>query len=416
MLLGMRANARPTAPQLAKPIVDPIGLYLHIPFCKTKCPYCDFNTFARIEQLMPGYTDALSTELRLWGDTLGRPTVRTVFFGGGTPSYLPIEMLERILTAMHEAFPLAPDAEVTAEANPGDLRLEGLRALRGLGVNRLSIGVQSFDDRFLKALGRRHSAAQAQEAYGLARKAGFDRVNIDLMFGLPDQSLADWSATLERALALVPPHISMYCLTLEKGTPLERWVGEGKVSTPDGDLAADMYAMAEARLDAAGYHHYEISNWALPGEESRHNLVYWRNEPYLGVGAGAHSSLGGFRFHDTLAPRSYVKQVATWATRGPVPLDALTADVLASLGPVHDVEPTSQETAMSETMFLGLRLLDGLEVARFEHRFGMPLRTRYAKEIAELEADGLLEEAGGILRLTPRAHFVANQVFVQFMG
>ena len=423
---GTRAASARTPP------AGPIGLYVHVPFCQTKCPYCDFNTYARIERLMPGYTDALCAELGLWGEALGRPAVRTVFFGGGTPSYLPVELLGRILGAVGAAFAVEEGAEVTVEANPGDLDLASLGALRALGVDRLSIGVQSFDDHFLRALGRRHSAAQAEEAYRLARRAGFRRVNLDLMFGLPEQSLEDWAATLERALALAPPHLSLYCLTLEPGTPLERWVREGRVPQPDPDLAAELYALAEERLEAAGYHHYEISNWALPGEECRHNLIYWRNEAYLGVGAGAHSSLGGYRFHDTLSPRSYIERVRRWAAVGARRLETLDAATLAGLGPVEGVEAISRDLEMAETVFLGLRLLDGLELEVFRRRFGVGLRERYGPQVAELEELGLLEEvppgghgaapaagtgcpSGGVLRLTRRGHLLANQVFLRFL-
>ena len=269
-----------------------MGLYIHIPFCHTKCPYCDFNTYARIEPLMPSYMTALESEIRCWGALLGSPRVNTIFFGGGTPSYVPRRAIADILGAAHDAFRVAPDAEVTIEANPGDLLNGDLSPLLDAGVNRLSTGVQSLDDGLLKLMGRRHTSQEAVAAFEEVRRAGFDNVSIDLMYGLPYQSLEQWRETLDKALGLSAEHMSLYCLTLEGGTPMERQVSVGELPEPDPDLAADMYTLAEDSLAIAGYRHYEISNWSRPGLESRHNLTYWLNRPYLGVGPGAHSYLG----------------------------------------------------------------------------------------------------------------------------
>ena len=247
-----------------------ISLYVHVPFCQTKCPYCDFNTYQGIEALMTPYLDALATEIRLWGETLGRPTVDTIFFGGGTPSYMPPEQVARLLESVSKAFALSPDAEVTLEANPGDVTGPALESWRQAGVNRLSIGVQSLDDSLLTLLGRRHTAAQAQAAYGLAVASGLENVNLDLMYGLPSQTLERWRDTLEGVLELSPLHLSLYALTLEEGTPLARWVEEGKVPDPDPDLAADMYGLARELLGRSGYDHYEISNWSVAGRRCRH--------------------------------------------------------------------------------------------------------------------------------------------------
>ena len=287
----------------------PEGLYVHIPFCATKCPYCDFNTYAGIETMMAPYLAALRSEIELWGEVLDGPRLETVFFGGGTPSYLPPGSLDMLLDAIRGAFGLADDAEVTAEANPDDLDEGKLASLLEAGVNRLSIGVQSLDDGLLRVLGRRHSAREAIDAFRAARGAGFDNVSIDLMYGLPDQTLEQWGATLDTALDLRPSHISMYCLTLEEGTPMERDAAAGRIPVPDGDLAADMYVAAEVQTAGAGLRHYEISNWAIPGRESRHNLLYWRNRPFLGVGPGAHSYLDGHRFHNIRSPREYIRKL-----------------------------------------------------------------------------------------------------------
>lgn len=245
------------------PPAEPISLYIHIPFCETKCPYCDFNTYAAIEPLMPSYVAALLSEIDLWGRLLHSPQVHTVFFGGGTPSYLPASDIRQIMDTVRSAFSLASDAEVTLEANPGDFSDGKLAAYLDSGINRLSIGVQSFDDGLLHALGRRHSAPAAIQAYRQALAAGFDNVSIDLMYGLPYQSIEQWQDTLQQALELSPPHISMYCLTLEGGTPMERWVEQGSMPEPDPDLAADMYLMAQDEMGDAGYRHYEISNLSL---------------------------------------------------------------------------------------------------------------------------------------------------------
>ncbi len=406
-----------TAPLLTAPIVPAqgMGLYIHVPFCQTKCPYCDFNTYQGIEDLMGPYLGALTTELDLWGRTLSRPRVNTVFFGGGTPSYLTEGAIGRILAAARESFTLQPGAEVTVEANPGDLSETACRRLLAQGANRLSIGMQSLDDELLKLLGRRHNAGQAIQAYQDARRAGFSNLNLDLMYGLPRQTLVQWRDTLERLLALRPTHISAYCLTLEEGTPLHRWVAEGAVPEPDPDLAADMYHYAEDALEGAGYQHYEISNWCLPGFPAQHNLVYWRNLPYLGVGPGAHSRLGEFRFWDVASPRAYIARVQQWAGRSPLPLPGLTEAALGSVPPVGGQEHIGQTLSAAETMFLGLRLMEGMDLAAASDQVGLDLADRYRTEIADLLALGLLERAGPRLRLTKRAYLIANQVFIRFL-
>ncbi len=395
-----------------------LALYFHVPFCLSKCGYCDFNTYAGIEPLMPSFTEAMCAEARLWGRRLGRPRARTVFFGGGTPSYLKLEQLGAILAAARGAFDVEAGAETTIEANPDDVSPEMLREVRALGVNRLSMGVQSLDDGMLKLLDRRHDAVQALRAYADARKAGFDSLNLDLMYGLPSQTPAQWRDTLERVLEARPPHLSLYGLTVEHGTKLERLVKSGKLPDPDPDLAADMYELAEGLLGAAGYHHYEISNWAFPGHECKHNLVYWRNEPYLGLGPGAHSSLPPFRFHELRSPREYVRRVAHWEEQGTRGKEQGTVDeaALRAAPVVEDVETIGRRLEMAETMFLGLRLLDGLAEETFRARFGVSMDGAYGREIAECIDDGLLERAGDVLRLTQKGYLLANQAFVRFMG
>ena len=387
----------------------PEGLYVHIPFCATKCPYCDFNTYAGIETIVGPYLAALRSEVELWGEVLGGPRLETVFFGGGTPSYLPAGSLDMLLEAIGGAFDLVDDAEITAEANPDDLGEEKLASMLEAGINRLSIGVQSLDDGLLGVLGRRHSAREAIDAFRAARDTGFDNVSIDLMYGLPEQTPEQWGATLATALDLRPSHISMYCLTLEEGTPMERDAAAGRIPAPDGDLAADMYLAAEVKTAEAGFRHYEISNWAIPGRESRHNLLYWRNRPFLGVGPGAHSYLDGHRFHNIRSPREYIRRMTPGEPHpqpGERPFDSIPV--------VEAAEPVERLLEMSETMMMGLRLDTGVDQGQFAERFGEPPAYVYGEVIDELADDGLLETAGGSFVLTPRGRLLGNEVFSRF--
>ena len=406
----MSERNRPAAPQ-----GEPLALYVHVPFCETKCPYCDFNTYTAIEPLIPSYIAALCHEVALWGRALNRPALTSVFLGGGTPSYLPSERIRQVMDAIRAHFKIRADAEITLESNPGDLRADKLDAYLRCGVNRLSIGVQSFDDGLLSMLGRRHSAREAADAYALALAAGFDNVSIDLMYGLPRQTLDQWRATLERTSELAPPHVSMYCLTLEDGTPMQRWVADGALPDPDSDLAADMYLLAQDEMAEQGYRHYEISNWARAGRESVHNLAYWRNLPYIGVGPGAHSHYASCRFANIRSPREYVRRlnadgVADW------PLGPIDHDALAAMPVVADIETIDRRLAMAETLMMGLRLDDGVADAEFARRFGQTPRAAYPDAVAELTDVGLLRAEGGRLRLTPRGRMLANEVFSRFFA
>ncbi len=392
---------------------EPISLYVHIPFCETKCPYCDFNTYAAIEPLMPTYVSALKSEIALWGSLLDRPEVHTVFFGGGTPSYLPSEDIRHTMKAITTAFNLAPGAEVTLEANPGDFTADKLAAYLDCGINRLSIGVQSFDDDLLKTLGRRHDATDAVHAYRQAADAGFGNISIDLMYGLPYQNIQQWQSTLAQALELTPPHISMYCLTLEGGTPMERWVDQGSMPTPDADLAADMYLMAQDEMRPGGYRHYEISNWAQPGRRSQHNLTYWRNDPYLGVGPGAHSYLGDCRFSAIKSPREYIRRMQSVS---PDSCGEPMRAMISSVPVVDEIEQIDTPLEMAETMMMGLRLDEGIGIAGFKERFGEPPSHFYADTLDELERLELLHTQEDALRLTHRGRMLGNEVFSRFFN
>jgi len=398
-----------------------LALYVHIPFCQAKCPYCDFNSYAGLEGLIAPYVDALIAEMALWQELTRDATLTTVFFGGGTPSFLPLAETERILAALRRSFRLESGAEITVEANPGSADSARLAGLRRLGFDRLSLGVQSFQDDELCLLGRIHSATEAHEAYRAARRAGFENVNLDLIYGLSGQPLAAWQRTLAEAIDLRPEHLSLYALTLEEGTPLATDVANGRLPAPDPDLAADMYLWAGETLAAAGYQQYEISNWALTGRRCRHNLVYWHNQPYLGLGAGAHSCLDGFRFATVRDPRQYVSEVT--ATSASAPAGGLgrqvgrpsTPGFLAALRHLETAIEVTDARAMTETVILGLRLVEGLSLTAFRRRFGVGLLSIYGPAVAELTALGLLERTGGCLRLTPKGRLLSNEAFIRFL-
>ncbi len=400
---------------------DGISLYVHVPFCLSKCPYCDFNTYQGIESQFGDFLTAITGEIEAWSRALGSPAVNTIFLGGGTPSYLPDGDVGRILEAIAGSYPVRVDAEITAECNPNDLTAAKCAELRAAGINRISMGVQSMDNGLLAMLGRRHDAEEAVAALETCRRAGFDNVNLDLMYGLPHQTLEQWRDTVERTVALGTEHLSLYSLTLEEGTPLRRWVEQGRLPDPDPDLAADMYDLARSALSDAGYHHYEISNWCRAGLESEHNLAYWRNLEWLGAGPGAHSSLrtvesvGGCRFWTVRSPREYAQRAAEWVGKAEAWV-AATARRIEEVPTVDGLEIVDVNTAAAETMFLGLRLLDGMDVGAASERVGIDLMERYAQELDELTEDGLLVWYGdGRVRLAEEAYLVANQVFTRFL-
>lgn len=379
-----------------------LSLYIHIPFCARKCPYCDFNTYAGLSALYQPLTAALVREIEQAGDQYGHPPVHTIFLGGGTPTVLSATQLAAILAACARAFSIDKTAEITSEANPGTVDQDRFTALRALGVNRLSLGVQSFQPAELTFLGRIHSASEAVTAFSAARAAGFDNINLDFMFGLPGQTLPSWHDTLDRALALGPEHLSLYSLIVEDHTPLADWVASGRVSMPDEDLAADQYEAAQQRLAAAGYVQYEISNWAraAAGErgQCRHNLTYWRNANYLGFGPGAFSGLDGRRWSNLRSPAEYIRRI----TAGETTIDW--------------EETASPRLAMGETMMVGLRLLhEGVDRHRFQARFGQDVLTVYPSQVADLQTRGLLEVTAEAVRLTPAAVLIGNQVFGRFL-
>ncbi len=370
-------------------MTPPHSLYLHIPFCAHRCAYCDFNTYAGREALIPAYVEALCREIQAVARSTPRQLpVHTIFFGGGTPSLLTSKQFEQILHALHDLFDLSDmsDLETSLEANPGTVDLAGLRDLRRLGFNRISFGVQSFDSSELRQLERIHDPFDVLAAVRWARQAGFGNLNLDLIFGLPEQSLERWQSSLKLAVAIAPEHLSLYALTIEHGTPFGRWAARGLLPLPDPDLAADMYDWASDYLAGQGYQQYEISNWSKPGFQCRHNLQYWRNQPYLGFGAGAHGCANGLRISDVLHIKTYLDRL-NLAPLSPVYLFPVSPATVSQIRITPFVE-------MQETLMLGLRLTrEGVSSLAFRERFGQDLMAVFGKEINELTGLGLLEWA-----------------------
>jgi oxygen-independent coproporphyrinogen-3 oxidase len=414
-----------------------VAVYVHVPFCRARCDYCDFTTYAGLDHMMPMYAEALCQEIQSAGKHWGSLSVPTIYFGGGTPSLLPLALLADLMRTLRSTFDVSHHAEVTIEANPGTVTPAYLKGLRTLGVNRLSVGVQSAHDDELKMLGRIHSWRDAIKAIGWAREAGFENLNLDLIFGLPGQAAEAWQETLEAALELQPEHLSLYDLGIEERTPLAKRIADQVLPPVNEDRSAAMYELAEAVLAQAGFFHYEISNWARmddrlraadcrwwPGpniprlepdlsEEisrhvCRHNLIYWRNQPWLGVGAGAHSWLTG-----CLLSRS---QGERWANTGDL------RDYIAfynpdnqQSAPCRSVEEIDRRLEMGETMMLGLRLAEGMRAESFGGRFGESLANAFGDELEELRALGLLVWDGSIARLAPRGRLLGNRVFARFI-
>jgi oxygen-independent coproporphyrinogen III oxidase len=383
---------------------ESLSLYLHIPFCRHRCSYCDFNTYTSLADLQEEYARALVTEIaQVAGDTY-RP-VHTIFFGGGTPSLMSPASLGEILAAVRHHFALADDAELTMEANPGSVDAGYLTAVSQLGINRISFGVQSVIPNELALLEREHDFATVVEAMRLARQAGIINLNMDLIYGVPGQTMVTWEESVRTLLELAPTHLSLYCLTIEPGTPMQRWLQNGRIQLPDPDLAADQYELAGQILAEHGYDHYEISNWALPGQACEHNLTYWRNGEYLGLGAGAHGHASGVRYHIVKQPRVYIRRLQEQVAPG-YPLSTAVADSY----------PLTPKEAMSDTMITQLRLLnEGLDMAGFAAKFGQTVEAAYGATLAEMVDWGLVRQENGRLLLTEKGWFLSNQVFYRFM-
>jgi oxygen-independent coproporphyrinogen-3 oxidase len=391
------------------------SLYFHVPFCTHRCAYCDFNTYAGQGEHIQAYVDALCNEIRAVGrsDSQIAPSVHTLFFGGGTPSLLTCDQFQNIFKNVRQYFNVLRDAEISLEANPGTTSFDYLKKLRLAGFNRISFGVQSANPDELRMLERIHDFFDVIDAVKWARQAGFDNLNLDLIYGLPGQTLEKWKNTVKRAVDLRPEHISAYALTLEHGTPFGRWAGKGLLPIPDPDLAADMYEWVMDFLGGLGYEQYEISNWSLFGRECRHNLQYWRNLNYLGLGAGAHGFVDSMRYSNVLRIKTYIDRLTSGFQPASFPL---------SPAMVNQHKNNSFED-MQETMMTGLRLTrEGISATVFHERFGVDLMDVFGKEIYELVRLGLLEwvdfsqpHIGKGLRLTYRGRLLGNQVFMHFV-
>ncbi|MBR1820532.1 MAG: radical SAM family heme chaperone HemW [Clostridia bacterium] len=370
----------------------PLSLYIHIPFCASKCAYCDFASFPNREGEWARYFEALWAELESWRSALRDREIATAFIGGGTPTLVPAANIVETLARARALARFAPDAEITVEGNPGTLTAEKLAACRAAGVNRLSLGAQSFDGGLLKSLGRVHAAAQIGEAVGMARDAGFTNINLDLMYALPGQTMAQWRATLDAAIALGVPHISAYSLIVEDGTPMAARVASGAVALPEDEAVNAMQREAVARLARAGYERYEISNYAKPGYACRHNLVYWNRGEYLGLGCAAHSLVRDERFSNPDALEEYLSGVRR-----------------------IDAQRLTQADAMEETLMLATRTARGLDMNAWRETFGAPFERGREGTLKGLERGGFIELEDGFLRLTLRGMEVQNAVVLELL-
>jgi oxygen-independent coproporphyrinogen III oxidase len=398
------------------------GIYIHVPFCRARCSYCDFATGTYEGALADRYVRAVAREIESFDiresradvddsrreidglavaevDNGADTKVDTIYFGGGTPSLLTPAQLSLLLNSVRRRFDVAADAEVTMEMNPGTVTPEALRAFRDEGVNRASFGAQTFDDRELKRLGRTHAADDTRRTLALLRETGFANVSFDLIAGLPEQTLEAWHRNLDEALALRPEHLSLYLLEVHEGTPLAEQIRQGRYAAPDQDLAAEMYRALAERTRDAGYEQYEISNFCLPGRESRHNVKYWTGAQYFGFGCSAHSFDG---------------RVSRWSnerdTRAYVSLIEEKGNAVVSR------EELDARDRSAEALFLGLRLLTrGVNLSEHRARFRRDVRADYAEDIARFDEAGLIELEGDVLRLTPAGALLSNEVFATFL-
>jgi len=380
------------------------SLYIHIPYCVSKCPYCDFNSHVVAEIPETSYTDALLRELEFYGaheHWRGR-TAQSIFFGGGTPSTFKPESIGKLLAWVAATFPIDADCEITLEANPGTVDAANFAGYRSAGVNRISVGVQSFQPRLLKVLGRIHDADQAKKALEVVKQVGFDNFNLDLIYANPGQTLDELAADLDTALEFQPPHLSAYNLTFEEGTPFHHEFRAGRMQNLSEDEEIAMAELIESRLSRAGLMRYEISNYSWPRWHSRHNLNYWRGGDYLGLGAGAHSyrrnddGVTGQRWSNEKNPSRYMAQISDFNHA------------------VVEREAIDFDKAAGEFMFLGLRLIAGISIETFRAKFGRTPADFYPRIGTWIEGE-LLEEHKGCLRLTPKGLMLANSIFVEFM-
>jgi len=372
------------------------GLYVHIPFCSSRCSYCDFATGLYQSELAERYVQGLINEIR--ASQYAGEVVDTIYFGGGTPSLLAPAQLERILTSLYERFKIVTGSEITIEINPGSATPEKLRAFRILGVNRASFGAQTFDDAELAKLGRSHNSADTLRTFAHLRDAGFANISFDLIAGLPGQTLEGWQRNIKQALDLAPEHLSFYLLEVHSGTPLAEHIRRGIQPQPDDDLAGVMYEWMLEHATAAGYEHYEISNLCRPGFHSRHNIKYWTATPYYGFGCSSHSYDGGARrWSNQRDVLKYVEMVESGAS------------------PVVEEQHLEETDVRAEALFLGMRLMQGVDLRRYRESFGVDLRDEHAEDLDRFCKAGLIELNGDLIRLTRTGALLSNEVFAAFV-
>jgi len=375
-----------------------LGLYLHFPFCISKCPYCDFNSYQlKEDNQISSYISALYKEIAVYSQKLKKSNITTIYLGGGTPTVLSGVQIYNILEFCRDKFAIDKNAEITIEANPGTVNSEKLKLLIESGINRLSLGAQSFNNVLLKKLGRIHNAQDIIDSYYLAREKGFNNINIDIMFDLPDQTTKDLQATLEKAISLKPDHLSLYNLTIKPGTEYYKKYKKGKLKLPTEDEGFNMYNCAINFLEESDFEHYEIANFARPYKRSMHNLIYWENQPYLGIGAGAYSFLKGYRYMNYENPARYINEI------------------MSNKLPVDNGEKISLRKRMIETIILGLRTKDGVGYKKFKTRFGVNLNDTFPEQIKKLVNLGLLQKDNYRIKLTRKGIFLANTVFREFV-
>ena len=373
-----------------------LALYIHIPYCKEKCPYCDFNSYA--DGINEDFVPALKEELDIKSKNMDQYQVGSVFFGGGTPTALSSHQITDILNSCFQRFSIDSDCEISIEANPGTIDYQYLKILKENGFNRLSLGCQSFNDDLLKRIERIHNCNEIYESFDAARKAGFENISLDLMFGLPGQTLKMWEETLQSASQLKPTHLSVYNLTIEKETPFHDQLKQGKLILPSEELQVKMYEKAIEYLSQAGYIHYEISNFAVKGFECRHNKVYWSNNEYLGFGPGSASYQNETRTMNVLSPEEYIRILLN---KKEIPL--LETEIL------------NQKRRMGETLMLGLRMVDGIWLRDFERKFGISIDSQFGEKIRKLRDEQLLHYANDRLKLTRKGILYSNEVFVELV-
>ena len=406
-----------------------LELYFHIPFCERKCAYCDFLSAPADLPVRISYIKKLQEEIAYYGAQYGEYQVSSIFFGGGTPTILEGYQLAAILETVKEHFNITTDAEITVECNPGTLTAGKAEKLVQAGFNRLSMGLQSADDRELQLLGRIHNFAQFLESYDLARKAGFRNINVDLMSALPGQTLKSWQDTLQKVTALRPEHISAYSLIIEEGTPFyERFAEDERIREegghprllPEEDVERQMYELTETFLHTKGYERYEISNYAKPGYECRHNCGYWTRKDYLGLGLGASSLVEHQRFQNTSELKTYLEQEYSPQCEGQHERIAETIQLqeetgLTQTGHHIHIETLDKKSEMEEFMFLGLRLMAGISRQQFEKKFQVTLNSVYGEVLRKLKGEQLIEEVAGYVRLTEHGIDVSNYVLAEFL-